>query len=38
MTAIFEQLLRQNFRCGRMLPSRAVVMAGSFVAPVDRRA
>ena len=30
----FEQLLRSNFRCGRMCISRAYAMAGRPVTPV----
>ena len=33
MTRHFEQLLRSNFRCGRMLYSRTVHMAGCVGAP-----
>ena len=33
MLAILETLLRGNFRCGRMLRSRALDMAGRFAAP-----
>ena len=33
----FTKLLRSNFRCGRMLCSRAVEMAGRFAAPVGPR-
>ena len=28
MSNLFEQLLRSNFRCGRMLNSRALDLAG----------
>ena len=28
MTALFEKLLRNNYRCGRMLNSRALDLAG----------
>ena len=34
MLAGFQKLLRENFRCGRMLPSRAVPVAGRFAAPI----
>jgi hypothetical protein len=37
MSHRFEQLLRCNFRCGRMLCSRTVDMAGRIVAPISRR-
>ncbi len=30
----FTKLLRSNFRCGRMLNSRTVEMAGCFDAPI----
>ena len=33
MKNVFFDLLRTNFRCGRMLYSRAVAMAGCFGAP-----
>lgn len=33
MSTVFEKLLRQNFRCGRMLYSRADGMAGRFAVP-----
>ena len=33
MLKTFTKLLRSNFRCGRMLYSRAVAMAGCFGAP-----
>jgi hypothetical protein len=33
MTQVFQKLLRSNFRCGRMLSSRAVPMAGYIVVP-----
>lgn len=33
MTTFFLKLLRSNFRCGRMLYSRTVDMAGRFGAP-----
>lgn len=36
MRSIFLQLLRSNFRCGRMLNSRTANMAGRFVAPSVR--
>ncbi len=35
MKHVFEKLLRSNFRCGRMLYSRTVDMAGCFGAPTD---
>lgn len=33
MKNVFLNLLRSNFRCGRMLYSRTVEMAGRFGAP-----
>ena len=33
MLSTFTKLLRSNFRCGRMLNSRTVGMAGCFDAP-----
>ena len=33
MLNTFTKLLRSNFRCGRMLYSRTVAMAGCFNAP-----
>ena len=33
MKCVFLRLLRSNFRCGRMLHSRAEYMAGRFGAP-----
>lgn len=33
MKYVFCELLRSNFRCGRMLHSRTVDMAGCFGAP-----
>ena len=33
MKNVFFNLLRSNFRCGRMLYSRTVAMAGRFGAP-----
>ena len=33
MLNTFTKLLRSNFRCGRMLNSRTVEMAGCFTAP-----
>ncbi len=36
MQSKFFQLLRSNFRCGRMLYSRTVNMAGRVVAPKVR--
>lgn len=37
MRHIFLKLLRSNFRCGRMLHSRTVYMAGRFAAPTVHR-
>ena len=34
MARLFARLLRSNFRCGRMLNSRAVDMAGHVDAPI----
>ena len=34
MKHVFGKLLRSNFRCGRMLYSRTVDMAGCFGAPI----
>ncbi len=34
MRVHFLQLLKSNFRCGRMLHSRAVIVAGRFGAPI----
>ncbi len=31
MQSVLIQLLRSNFRCGRMLHSRAVAVAGCFL-------
>ena len=36
MKLYFQDLLRSNFRCGRMLYSRTVHMAGCFTAPTGR--
>lgn len=33
MKNVFLELLRSNFRCGRMLYSRTVAMAGRFGTP-----
>lgn len=37
MKNVFLELLRSNFRCGRMLYSRTVDMAGCFNAPTVHR-
>ena len=34
MRLLFESLLRSNFRCGRMLYSRADRLAGRCIAPI----
>lgn len=34
MRFLFEELLRSNFRCGRMLSSRVHSYAGVFVVPI----
>ena len=34
MDALFGELLRSNFRCGRMPYSRTSRMAGCFAAPI----
>ena len=36
MLNTFTKLLRSNYRCGRMLNSRTVTMAGCFDAPAVR--
>ena len=36
MLALFEALLRSNFRFGRMLRARATGLAGRFAAPAWR--
>ena len=36
MKNVFLELLRSNFRCGRMLYSRTVAMAGCLGAPIVR--
>lgn len=38
MGKLLEDLLRSNFRCGRMLCSRAMDMAGRVRMPAFRRA
>ena len=34
MLALFEALLRSNFRCGRMLQARAAGLTASFAASI----
>jgi hypothetical protein len=36
MSQLLEAILRENFRCGRMLNSWAMDMSGHFAVPRDR--